>query len=120
MAHILIADDDPMILRLLEASLRATDHEITTMADGREVLEALGKTRPDIVILDSMMPDVSGLEVLQSLKADDASKEIPVILMTARAEEEDIANGLQLGAEEYLVKPFPPKDLVAIIERLAG
>jgi len=120
LARILIADDDPMILRLLEASLGAAGHDIATAVDGREVLETIEDTKPDIVILDSMMPEVSGLEVLKVLKANETLMHLPVILMTARAEEEDIAEGLQLGAKEYLVKPFPPKDLVAVIDRLAG
>jgi DNA-binding response OmpR family regulator len=119
-AKVLIADDDPMILRLLDVSLSAAGHTVVTAADGREALELIEQDTPDIVVLDGMMPELGGLEALQSLKNAKSTADLPVILMTARAEEDDIAKGLELGATLYLVKPFPPKELVAAVERLTA
>jgi DNA-binding response OmpR family regulator len=119
-ARVLIADDDPMILRLMDVALGAAGHEVTTAVDGRDALDQMQQANPDIIVLDGMMPELGGLEVLQTLKSDAATSTIPVVLMTARAEEDDIARGLDLGASEYLVKPFPPKDLIDIIGRLSS
>ena len=120
MARVLVADDDPMILRLLETALGAAGHDVLTANDGREALNQLQNELPDIVILDGMMPEVGGLEVLQFLKGRDDTRDLPIVLMTARAEEEDIAQGLEMGATEYLVKPFPPKIIVELVSRLTG
>jgi CheY-like chemotaxis protein len=118
MALVLIADDDPLILRLLEVSLAGVGHSVVLATDGREALDLVRQEKPDILLLDGMMPELSGLEVLQALKDDKATKDLPVVLMTALSERDDIAKGLELGANEYLVKPFSPKDMIAVIDRL--
>jgi DNA-binding response OmpR family regulator len=117
---VLIADDDPLILRLLQITLGQAGHDVSTATDGREALEMITEALPDLVVLDGMMPELDGLEVLRLLKADPATAALPVVLMTARSEEDDVTTGRNLGAAEYLVKPFPPADLLAIVDRLSG
>ena len=119
MAKVLIADDDPMILRLLDVSLTAAGHTVVLAEDGREALDLVVLEKPDILLLDGMMPVLTGQEVLQALKNDAATNDLPVVLMTALTESEDIAKGLELGATEYVVKPFSPKDMIAIVNRLS-
>jgi two-component system, cell cycle response regulator len=118
MAIVLIADDDPMILRLLEVSLTAAGHSVVLAEDGREALDLVTQEDPDILLLDGMMPELTGLEVLEALKNDDTTKDMPVVLMTALTEREEIDKGLDLGATEYVVKPFAPKDMITIVNRL--
>ncbi|MBT3703856.1 MAG: response regulator [Alphaproteobacteria bacterium] len=120
MARILIADDDPMIRRLLEVTLVAAGHTVTLAEDGREALELLAQELPDIFLLDEMMPYLTGTEVLQVLNTNGVIKNLPVVLMTARSQSEDVAEGLALGASEYVAKPFSPKDMVAVVNRLTS
>lgn len=118
MADILIADDDPILVDILKFRLEGAGHSVFVARDGGMALEAAHEHRPDLIVLDSMMPVMSGPAVLGSLKADRQLKHIPVVMLTARSGDEDIASGLESGAAEYLTKPFIPQELLVCISGL--
>ena len=118
MSRILIADDDPLILDLVKHKLVSDGHEVLTAEDGEAALATAMSEVPDLVILDGMMPGLDGLEVLRRLKGDPRTAEIKVILLTARSREADIVEALSQGADDYLVKPFMPEELLARAKRV--
>lgn len=117
--RILIADDDPLLRSLLVHRLAADGYDIVTAADGGEALLAVRHQRPDLIVLDAMMPVMDGFEVLRRIKAEHICT-APVIMLTALKREEDIVGALQLGAADYLVKPFIPDELRQRVLRLLG
>lgn len=117
---ILIADDDPLLLQLIEHKLAAHGHKVLTASDGRLAWDISARETPDLIVLDSMMPVRDGLDVLRALKGDARFKETPVMMLTARRQENDIVSALKLGAADYMTKPFMPDELVARVERLLG
>jgi two-component system phosphate regulon response regulator PhoB len=114
-ASILIIEDDPDIRELLSFSLAKEGWTITMTPDGEQGLAALPVANPDCVVLDIMLPGMDGLEVLRAIKSDPGRKRLPVIMTTAKGEESDVVTGLELGAEDYVVKPYSPKVLAARI-----
>lgn len=110
--HILVVDDEPDISALVAFHLARERYRVRTAADGVEALHAMETERPDLVVLDLMLPGMSGLEVLAELRRRAETQEIPVILLTARREERDRIDGLRLGADDYIAKPFSPQELV--------
>lgn len=117
-SRILIADDDPLLRSLLQHKLVQAGYQVFIAADGGEALSEMEARAPDLIVLDAMMPVVDGFEVLRRLKADPVRARTPVIMLTALRREQDIVGGLELGAADYLVKPFIPDELVARIRRL--
>ena len=115
---VLICDDDPLLLKLIEYRLAAKGYEVIKAADGAEALSAVARERPNLVVLDAMMPKADGFEVLTRIKADPSLANTPVIMLTARKGEKDIVAALEKGADDYLVKPFIPEELVARLSRL--
>jgi DNA-binding response OmpR family regulator len=115
---VLVADDDPTIQRILRLNLELEGYSVTAARDGVEALESLARTRPDLVVLDVMMPRIDGLEVLRRIREHAATAGIPVILLTARSGAEDLWDGWRLGVDYYLTKPFDIDDLVRSINRL--
>ena len=111
-AHILVVDDEPDISAMVAYHLARESYRVRTVADGAEALEALGRERPDLVVLDLMLPEMSGLEVLREIRSRPELEGLPVILLTARKEERDRVEGLELGADDYVAKPFSPRELV--------
>lgn len=120
MAEILIADDDPILVEILKFRLEGAGHSVSVAKDGEEALAMVKSSAPQLIVLDSMMPILSGPEVLAQLKSDDAVRDIPVVMLTARDSEADIVAGLKGGAAEYLTKPFIPQELLVRIEGLLG
>lgn len=116
--RVLVADDDELLLKLLEHKLLQQGYHVTCVKDGEHALQAARAEQPDLVVLDGMMPGMDGIDVLRHLKEGDDTRQIPVVMLTARNMERDIVNGLTLGAEEYLVKPFMPEELIVRIKRL--
>jgi DNA-binding response OmpR family regulator len=115
---VLVADDEEDIRALVAFRLERAGYEVITAADGEEAL-TLAKTRlPDLAVLDMMMPKATGLEVTRILRAQDTTKDIPVILLTARAQEADVASGFEAGADDYVKKPFSPMDLQLRVQAL--
>ena len=117
-ATILVVDDDPVILQLLQVNFEMEGFIVITAADGREGVERTKADRPDIVVSDVMMPRMSGIELVAELKADPATAGIPVLLLTAKAQQADIGAGIDAGADDYVTKPFEPLDLVDRVNRL--
>lgn len=118
MARILIADDDAILTEMLRFRLENAHHEVITAANGVAALDCVTSNRVDLIVLDSMMPMIAGPEVLARLKANPATAEIPVVMLTARSGEGDVVAGLKAGASEYLTKPFIPQELLIRIEKL--
>src|ERR687892_755126 len=112
-AKILMVDDEPNIREVVGLYLRRDGHTVVSATDGEEALEAYRESEPDLVILDLMLPKISGLEVCRRMRAD---RRVPLIMLTARGEEEDRIVGLSIGADDYIVKPFSPRELAARVE----
>ena len=120
MAEILIADDDPILVEILKFRLEGAGYSVTVARDGEQALAAARTDRPELIVLDSMMPIIAGPEVLTELKSDPELRNIPVVMITARDGEADIVAGLKSGAAEYLTKPFIPQELLVRISALLG
>ncbi len=116
--RILICDDDPAILRVLQVNLEVEGYETLLAHHGEEALEIATREKPDLIILDIMMPRLDGYQTCERLKAADDTKDIPVVFLSAKAQASDIEKGKTYGVEEYLTKPFDPDTLVETIERL--
>jgi DNA-binding response OmpR family regulator len=109
-AKVLIVDDEPNIREVVGLYLRRDGHEVVSATDGEEALRVFGESEPDLVVLDLMLPKLSGLEVCRRMRAQ---WRVPLIMLTARGEEEERVVGLSLGADDYVVKPFSPRELAA-------
>jgi DNA-binding response OmpR family regulator len=117
--HILVVDDEPEIVKMVQKIMEARGHRVTVARDGQEALDAVGRDRPDLVILDLNLPKITGFEVCKRLKTDPATRAIPVVMLTAAyVTVEDAARGIGEGADEYVVKPFLREVLVHNVERL--
>jgi two-component system phosphate regulon response regulator PhoB len=112
---ILVVEDERSIRDMLAFNLGRAGYAVARAGDGREARASIADGFPDVVLMDWMLPDISGLELTRQLKRDPATKEIPVIMVTARAEEDDRVTGLDGGADDYIVKPFSPRELLARI-----
>ena len=115
---VLVADDEEDIRALVAFRLQRAGYDVITAADGAEALTLATTHLPDLIVLDMMMPKATGLEVTRSLRAQDATKDIPVIILTARAQEADVASGFEAGADDYVKKPFSPMDLQLRVQAL--
>jgi CheY-like chemotaxis protein len=118
--RILVADDDPVILRLLQVNFNLEGFEVHTATRGEEALEKAREHLPDIILLDVMMPGVDGWEVCRRLKEDQATAAIPVIFLSARAQDQDRRRGYELGVVAYVTKPFDPGELIEVVQRSLG
>lgn len=118
MGKILLVDDHPDILRLLEMSLRPDGHAICTAADGLEALETAKRERPELMILDVKMPELDGYRVLHRIKSDPELRDTVVVMLTVHDQPEDMALGLDIGADYYLSKPFRPGDVAQLVRRI--
>lgn len=113
---VLIVEDEADIRELLEYSLTREGLEVLTAGEGTAALSLVRRKLPDLILLDLMLPGLDGLEICRRLKADDATRGIPVIMVTAKGDEADVVLGLGLGADDYIAKPFSPKELVARVQ----
>jgi DNA-binding response OmpR family regulator len=109
---VLVVDDDPVILRLLQVNFELEGIAVGLAVDGEEGLERVRTDRPDVVISDIMMPKVNGLELLAALRGEPSTAGLPVILLSAKAQVADVQRGLELGADDYVTKPFDPLELI--------
>lgn len=121
---VLVVDDEAAIRSMLAFNLKRAGFDVTEADNGRSARDAIASARPDLVLMDWMLPDVSGLELTRLLKRDDNLKDIPIIMVTARTEEQDKIHGLDSGADDYVSKPFSPRELVsrvrAVLRRAQG
>jgi DNA-binding response OmpR family regulator len=116
---VLCADDDADILVLLAIRLERAGFRVAQAADGEQALSLARELRPDVLVLDVMMPRLSGTEVLGALRGDESTAGMPVVLLSARAQEADVERGLDAGADAYLAKPFQAPELIEVVGRLA-
>ena len=119
-ARVLVVDDDPVIQRLLKVNFEMEGYQVTVAGDGLEGLERARADRPDVVVLDIMMPKMDGLAVTRALKADPDTAPIPVLLLSAKAQEADMRAGAATRADAYVTKPFDPLELLERVEALIG
>jgi DNA-binding response OmpR family regulator len=117
-ATVLVVDDDPVILKLLEVNFEMEGFQVVRAADGFEGLERARAVLPDIVVLDVMMPRMTGYEVAKALRENVETAHIPIIFVTARAQSSDVERGMELGVDDYVTKPFDPLDLIARVNTL--
>ena len=118
---ILIADDEPLLTEMLEYRLRSKGLVAVIAHDGREAIEKFAETKPCAVVLDAMMPVHDGMEVLRRIRQAEENSDVPIIMLSARRNEEDIVRALEAGASDYIVKPFLPEELmVRLLRFLAG
>lgn len=111
--HILVVDDEEDILELVEYNLKKNGYRVTGVVSGEDALSAARSQSPDVIVLDLMLPGMDGLEVCKILKNDSELGHVPIIMLTAKGEEADIVTGLELGADDYVTKPFSPRVLTA-------
>jgi two-component system, OmpR family, alkaline phosphatase synthesis response regulator PhoP len=114
---ILVAEDQQHVRKLITYKLENNGYEVITAENGAEALVKIREIIPTLVLLDVMMPLMTGFEVLAALKQDERTKNIPVLLVTAQSKEEEILRGLELGAEDYITKPFSPNELAARVKK---
>jgi CheY-like chemotaxis protein len=118
--RILVVDDNPDSVIIMRTILESQGYEVAVATNGAEALEQVTEATPDLVLLDIMMPNVGGLEVLQRMREDARTGRVPVILVTAKAQDEDVMSGYQYGADYYITKPFTPKQLLYGIGLVLG
>jgi len=116
--NILVVDDEEDVLELVRYNLHKEGYHVETVSSGEEVIKKARIKLPDLIILDLMLPGIDGLEVCKILKSDSKTRNIPIIMLTAKGEETDIVTGLELGADDYITKPFSPKVLIARVRRV--
>ncbi|BDI31686.1 hypothetical protein CCAX7_37370 [Capsulimonas corticalis] len=114
---ILVVDDEPPIVRLMEFILARQGHEMLVAVNGEEALAQVREHKPDLILLDIMMPRIDGYEVARTLRADPATCDMPIIMLSAKAQEEDIQKGMDVGVNEYITKPFGPDHLVRVVNK---
>ena len=117
---ILVCDDERHIVRLIQVNLERQGWEVVTAFDGKEGLEKIKTEKPNLVVLDVMMPYMDGFEVLKSLRREPDTEGLPVIMLTAKAQDKDVFEGYHYGADMYLTKPFNPMELVTFVKRIAA
>lgn len=114
--RVLVVDDEPDVLLLCRVNLEFEGYEVIEASDGVEAMERVRERRPDIILLDVMMPRMDGWQVLAELKNDDVLKDIPVVMLTAKVQDQDQIRGWSSGAAEYITKPFSPLSLSQVLE----
>lgn len=114
--RVLVVDDEEDILQLVDYNLSKEGYKVTSVTSGEEAISRARADVPDLVVLDLMLPGVDGLEVCRRMRADPATSRIPIVMLTAKGEEADIVTGLELGADDYIAKPFSPRVLIARVK----
>jgi DNA-binding response OmpR family regulator len=114
---VVVAEDDQYISEMLGFLLEQEGYTVHLAMDGGQAVDTISEVKPDLVLLDVMMPVMDGYDVLRKLKASDELKDIPVVMLTAKGQEYDVVKGFELGSDDYIVKPFSPAELIARIKR---
>ena len=118
--RVLIVDDEPNIVTSLEFLMRGGDYEVRVALNGAEALRLADSFRPDVILLDVMMPQRSGFEVCQKIRENPVLRDVKIIMLTAKGRETEVAKGLALGADAYITKPFATRELLDTVKRLLG
>jgi two-component system, OmpR family, phosphate regulon response regulator PhoB len=117
---VLIVDDEVDLVRLVQYNLEREGFQVLTAYDGKTTFTRIKEQKPDLLILDLMLPDMSGIKICQQIKDDPKTKALPIIMLTARSSENDRVSGFEAGADDYVVKPFSPKELVLRVKAMLG
>jgi len=120
MSKVIVIDDEPFILMMIEDKLKKAKIDVITLRDSKGAVELIRKEMPDLVILDWMMPELSGIEVCKTIKRDPDMRHIPVFMLTAKGQDADEQMGLKCGAARYITKPFSPKALLEMVNEVVG
>ncbi len=115
---VLVCDDERHIVRLIQVNLERQGYNVVTAFDGKEGLEKIRTEKPNVVVLDVMMPYMDGFEVLKTIRREPETENLPVIMLTAKAQDKDVFEGYHYGADMYLTKPFNPMELVTFVKRI--
>ena len=115
-ARILVVEDEPAIQTLISVNLRRAGHEVATALDAEAARQRINEALPDLILLDWMLPGMSGVDMLRRLRSDPRTRQVPIIMLTARGDERDKVEGLETGADDYVTKPFSPRELLARIQ----
>ncbi len=115
---ILVIEDEHDINELIKYNLERESYEVVSLFEGGQAIDIVHKCKPDLILLDLMLPEVDGLDICRALKSDESTKYIPIIMLTAKSEEADVVVGLQMGADDYMTKPFSPKVLLARVKAI--
>ncbi len=118
MPRILAVDDEPNIVRLIQVNLERQGYQVETANNGAQALAKIKANRPDLVVSDVMMPEMDGFELLANIRRDPTLMDLPVIMLTAKAQDRDVMTGYQTGADMYLTKPFNPQELLQFVKRI--
>ncbi|MFM7319983.1 MAG: response regulator transcription factor [Armatimonadota bacterium] len=118
MPRILVVDDEPNIVRLIQVNLERQGYQVDIANNGQQALERIRAAKPDLLVSDVMMPEMDGFELLSNIRRDPALEMLPVIMLTAKAQDRDVMEGYTRGADMYLTKPFNPIELVTFAKRL--
>lgn len=118
--RVLVCDDDPVILRLLQVNLELEGYDVLLAHHGEEAYDLAAREAPDLVILDIMMPRLDGYQTCEKLKGNEVTRDVPVVFLSAKAQRSDIERGKRYGVADYLTKPFDPAELLDVVERLVG
>jgi len=119
-SKVLVVDDEPFILMMIEDKLKTAKIDVVTVRESRRALEHIRKERPDLVILDWMMPGLSGIDLCRLIKADPDIRDIPIFMLTAKGQDADEEEGMQCGVSRYITKPFSPKSLLEMVQETVG
>lgn len=117
MAKVLVIEDDEHVWKIIEYKLKKEKHFLIWAEDGLKAMEILETIKPDLIISDVMLPYMDGIQILKKIKTMDDLKDIPVIMLSSKAQEDDIVKGLELGAQDYMAKPFSPAELVLRVNK---
>ncbi len=120
MAKVMVIDDEPFILMMIEDKLKRAGLQVVTLRESKSAISRIREEKPDLIILDWMMPEVSGIEICKKLKSDPELSDIPVFMLTAKGQEDDERLGLSTGVERYITKPFSPRSLLEIVLERVG
>ena len=118
MPRVLAVDDEPNIVRLIQVNLERHGYQVETANNGAQALAKIRENRPDLVVSDVMMPEMDGFELLKNIRMDAELAELPVIMLTAKAQDRDVMQGYSTGADMYLTKPFNPAELLQFVKRV--
>jgi CheY-like chemotaxis protein len=116
--RVLVVDDDPHVLQLLRVNFELEGYEVDSAGDGQEALDRIAAKRPDVVVCDIMMPRMNGLEMVERLRSDPSTAKLPIVLVSAKAQQSDLSAGDEAGADAYVTKPFDPQDLLDAVAKL--
>ncbi len=120
MSKVVVVDDEPFILMMIEDKLKKAKIDVITLRESIRALPVIKKERPDLIILDWMMPELSGIELCKMIKADPEIQLIPIFMLTAKGQDSDEQQGIQCGVNRYITKPFSPKSLLEMVQQTIG